>query len=259
MRKYGLVIIFGICLLSCWRNSKIEGIWKCNFVNPLALQASDILFTDMHLYEEGNFEPIIEFTDRNMRYDLGFGKNDFNFEANYCKYRIGNGLIRFCCNQKEQIFSIDHHTNAEFCLYLGEAKVACFEKVLDEAGFEKLNYYIELKIIGYLYEIDMKLSCEGTGIITRKGEVSDTTIISLNNKDAKHIASMVRRINSSTFRMEDHGIGGDHAFYYLKLVSNDNIYVGKAEGLMEASFETKALIINLENLIIRTFGPEKIK
>ena len=257
MKTYIIILLFSAGILSCTKTYDIQGVWKCTFVDTQILGKSNIIFEDLELFEIDYFEPIFEFYDDKLRYDLGFGSNDFGLDNNYCEYNLSEGLINFNCSQKNHVLSIEHKTDDKFCIFLEGEKMACFVKLINNRKSSNEDYIIDFEIINDLYHINLKMPSDGIGVISRKGEVNDTTNFSLNQNDLQYIESLVQHINSSNFKMENKNIGGDHARYSLRLKSNSNNYIGEVEGLNGVSFETKALIVNLENLIISTFSPKK--
>lgn len=256
MKKYILNILLSAVLLSCADTDNIKGVWRCDFLDTQILKRSNIIFEDLGRYEKGYFEPIFEFSDAKLRYDLGFGSNDFEFNDNYCVYKLNEGLVNLNCGDRSQNFSINQKANDKFCIFLEGDKMACFVRITNNEKMSNDDYTIDLEIINDLYEISLTLSSDGKGVIYRKGEVTDTTNFYLNKNEVDYISSLVHRIDSSSFKMENRNIGGDQAKYGLRLKSNKTKYVGTVEGLNGVSFETKALIVNLENLITRTFSPK---
>ena len=163
-------------------------------------------------------------------------------------------MIDLNCNDRNQNFTIEQKTDDKFCILLEGEKMTCFEKLTNHEKLSSEDYTIDFEIINDLYDIKLRLSSDGIGVINRKGEVTDTTNFSLNKNDIQYINYLVQHIDSSNFKMENRNIGGDHARYSLTLKSNSNNYIGAVEGLNGVSFETKSLIVNLENLTTSMFS-----
>lgn len=247
--------MLSLIFYSCQNRFKIQGIWKCTYVDIQSLDKSNIIFTDLDLFEKNTFEPIFEFTTNTIKYNLGFGGFINNFNDNYCKYKLSNGFIYFNCNQINQSFKLESQENDKFCIIFEGTKMACFQRM---GEIEKSNsdmFKIDFKVFNDFFNINLRLFGNGYGIIYREGEiVSDTTKITLDKIENQFIKSVVQSINSSNFRMSNQNKGGDHSKYSLKMEYNGVSYYGEAEGLNGLNFETKSLIINLENLIMMKYN-----
>lgn len=259
MKNQLVIVILGLILLSCQNKTiNLQGKWKCTYVNVETLDKTNIIFTDLELFEKNSFEPIFEFTEKELKYHLGFGEIVNSFNDNYCTYRINKETLNLKKNAIIDNFEIKDLKDNNFCLTYNQVKMACFQKI-PEKPFQNLsNSTLNFRTINEFYTIDLSLYEDGRGTIFREGtNIKDTINISLDHTESQYINSLIESINHSNFRMQNQISGGDQPKYSLKIKSNEIEYSGQSEGLSHLSFESKSLIVNLENLIMMKYSGAK--
>jgi hypothetical protein len=240
-----IVMLFSSCS-SVKRD--IEGKWKSTFISPEFANVSKVHFEDFDLFEKSKFEPVIYFSGDSLRYDLGFGGKDLQFQQNYSKVIVMDEKLAVHSGVHYEVFELRFSTDEEFCLFKNDKKLACFTQLDNTLDEECESYSIDLRVVNEYYDIQLQLS-PTRGQIIRTGLKSDTTVFKVNNTEEKIIGRLVSSINDENFKPQTGITGGDYSEYELKLNCGDKTYVVKLHGLRDISFELRALVKNLENYI----------
>lgn len=252
----GLLSLF--LLHSCTNEIKLAGTWRCSFVDSQFAEESRFILDGFGWYEKGVFEPLVHFLDDGrLRYDLGFRGNDLSFDANYCFFEINDNQLELKAGEREQAYRINSSSEGSFCLFQGKEKKVCFEKQPLEKENPCNDYSLGLELKNEFYEIFLTLSPTGNGQIIRAGTARDTIVFDLDKKDVVYIESLLGVLNAEKFNTENIKPGGDHAAYKIKLDCSGEILEAEFEGFSGLSFELKALVKNIENLIRRQYTKSK--
>lgn len=231
----------------------IDGKWKSTFVSPDFIEVSGVYFRDFDLFEKYKFEPVIYFSGDSLRYDLGFGRKDLQFDENYSNVIVKEGKLEIQSGDHSEIFDLSFSTKDEFCLLKHDKKLACFTQ-LDKAPNEGCeSYSVDLRVVDEYYDIQLHLS-PSRGQIVRTGLKSDTTVFKVNDSDEKIIGRLISSINDENFNPQTEITGGDYLEYEIKLNCDGKTYIGKLHGLRGVSFELRALVKNIENYIRTKFS-----
>lgn len=256
--KYFLILGLTMFCSSCQNYPNLKGTWKCTFVNKVQLDKVQIIFTDLEYFNDSTFVPIFEFTESNLKYNLGFGTFVEDFKDNYCEYRQNKHFLNLECGDIYQLFELKFYKKDKFCLEIKDNKVACFEKRSQSQISDYKNFTLDFKIKNDYFDLNLKVFSNGEGVISRKGQlIEDSIKIKLSEFEKEYIGSLIHDVSYSQIVIDDSIISGDYSQYFLDLIYDGKSKIVEIEGLKGVNFETKALIINLENFIMMKYKERK--